>query len=166
MKNTGIFYGSATGYTADAATRIAKALGVPLSDVHDVAQSSPSMLSAYDVLVFGSSTWGSGEVTDSWYDFLDGIEGLDLSDKTIALFALGDETMSDTFCGAAGVLYDRLKATGAKFIGSFNTDGYDYRHSPAVREGRAVGLLLDDVNHADLTDSRIDAWAAQLKKEI
>lgn len=166
MKKTGIFYGSSTGYTADAATKVAKALDVQLADVHDVAKSSPSALGNYDVLVFGSSTWGSGELQEDWYDFVDGIENLDLSDKKIALFGCGDETMSDTFCGALGVLYDRLKGTGATFIGAFNADGYDFAHSPAEVEGKMVGLVLDDVNHADLTDGRIEEWAAQLKKEI
>lgn len=166
MKKTGIFYGSSTGYTADAATKIANALGVELVDVHDVAKSSPSMLGNYDVLVMGSSTHGNGELQEDWYDFVDGIENLDLSDKKIALFGLGDETMSDTFCAALGVLYDRLKKTGATFIGSFNADGYDFHKSAAVVDGKPVGLFLDDVNHADLTDKRIAEWAEQLKKEI
>lgn len=166
MKKTGIFYGSSTGYTADAANRIAKALGVEIADVHNVADSSPSMLTPYDVLVFGSSTWGDGDLEEDWYDFIDGVEALDLSGKKIALFGLGDETMSDTFCGAVGVLYDRLKDTGAQFIGSFNADGYHFRHSPAERDGHMVGLVLDEVNHADLSAPRIAAWTAQLKFEI
>lgn len=28
------------------------------------------------------------------------------------------------------------------------------------------GLLLDDVNHPDLTDSRIQKWTAMVKEEI
>ncbi len=166
MKKTGIFYGSSTGYTADVATRIASALGVELSDVHDVAKSGPSSVGDYDVLVFGTSTWGSGELQEDWFDFVDGLENLDLADKKIALFGCGDETMTDTFCGALRVLYDRLKGTGARFVGFFNADGYDFNHSPAIVDGKTVGLVLDEVNHADLTDARIAAWTEQVKNEI
>ncbi len=74
--------------------------------------------------------------------------------------------MTDTFCGALRVLYDRLKGTGARFVGFFNADGYDFNHSPAIVDGKTVGLVLDEVNHADLTDARIAAWTEQVKNEI
>lgn len=166
MKKIGIFYGSSTGYTADAATKIASALGVQLADVHDVANASPSMLGEYDVLVLGTSTHGNGELQDDWYDLIDGIEALDLSDKTIALFGCGDESMSDTFCSALVILYERLKGTGAKFVGSYNADGFKFDHSRALIDGKMIGLVLDDINHPDLTDKRVEEWAEQLKKEI
>ena len=41
MRKIGIFYGSATGTTADVAKRIAALLGVDDSDVHDVADTAP-----------------------------------------------------------------------------------------------------------------------------
>lgn len=118
------------------------------------------------MLVLGSSTWGNGEVQSDWYDFLDGAQSLDLSDKKIALFGCGDESMTDTFCSAIGTLYNRLKGTGAQFIGAFDADGFHFDHSDAMIDGKIVGLMLDDVNHADLTDSRIARWTEQLKTEI
>ena len=51
MRKIGIFYGSATGTTADVAKRIAALLGVDDSDVHDVADTAPSKVGGYDVLV-------------------------------------------------------------------------------------------------------------------
>ena len=42
MRKTGIFYGSATGTTANVAKRIASLLGVAGNDVHDVADTAPS----------------------------------------------------------------------------------------------------------------------------
>ncbi len=167
MKKIGIFFGSSTGTTADVAGRIAKKLGVADADVHDVAKSAPSDVAPYDVLLLGSSTWGSGELQDDWEDFIVGLEPLDLKGKEIAVFGCGDETMSDTFCGAVGVLYDRLQKTGARFIGAFPADCYDFSESEAVKEGAtAVGLLLDEVNKPELTDSRIGSWVSGLKSEI
>ena len=119
MKKTGIFYGSATGTTADVAQRIASRLDIADADIHNVADTAPDKLGNYDVLILGSSTWGNGELEDDWYDFADGAAALDLSGKKIALFGCGDETMSDTFCNAVGEPFSRFKKTGAAFIAGF-----------------------------------------------
>ena len=166
MKKIGIFYGSSTGMTAEVAGEIGKALGVDKSDIHDVAKSTPSDVAPYDVLLLGSSTWGSGELQDDWYDMLDGLDAVDLSGKTIALFGCGDESMSDTFCGALGEIYKRLQPTGAKFIGAFNADGYEFDSTEAFQDGVYVGLMLDNVNKEELTADRIKSWTEQLKKEL
>ena len=166
MKKSGIFYGSSTGVTAEVAQEIAKKLGVADADVHNVAKSAPSDVAPYDVLILGSSTWGAGELQDDWYDFLDGLEVLDLKDKQIALFGCGDESMSDTFCGAVGEIYNRLQKTGARFIGYFNAEGYDFDESPAFIDGVYVGLLLDNVNKEELTEDRMKEWVAKVKSEI
>ena len=62
----GIFYGSQTGTTADVAKKIAAALGVAESDIHNVADTAPDKLGDYDVIVLGTSTWGNGEIEDDW----------------------------------------------------------------------------------------------------
>lgn len=162
---TGIFYGSTTGTTAEVAGRIAKALGVAGADVHDVANTAPSVLGDYQLILIGSSTWGNGDLQDDLYDFLDGATALDLKGRKIALFGCGDESMSDTFCSAIGKIYDRLKDSGAEFIGQFDADGYTFEHSDALVDGRFEGLMLDEVNHPDLTDGRIARWTEQLKRE-
>lgn len=162
MKKIGIFYGSTTGTTAKVARKIAKALEVDEKDVLNVAETAPSKLGDYDLIIMGSSTWGNGDVQSSYYDFLDGAQMLDLSDKEIALFGCGDETMSESFCNAVGDLYNRLKPTRAKFIGFFNADGYTFEDSSARRDGTYVGLLLDEKNHPELTDLRIAEWVNSL----
>lgn len=166
MKKIGVFYGSETGTTAGVARRIAKELGVADADIHDVAKLSPTVLGDYDVLVLGSSTWGAGDLAQAWYDFIAGAQALSLEGKKVAVFGCGDESMSDTFCDAVGEIYDDIKGTGAEMIGHFNADGYSFSHSKAERDGEFVGLVLDEVNHADLSDARIKAWTDQLKHEI
>lgn len=155
---TGIFYGSTTGTTREIAEQIASRLGVAAEDVHDVAKVEPSAVAPYDLLICGTSTWGDGEVQTDWMDFLDGLDMVDLKGKKIALFGSGDETMADTFCSGVGELYKRLKRTGAEFVGSYPANVYKFNHSEAIVDGEPVGLLLDQVNHPDLTPGRIDGW--------
>lgn len=165
MKKIGIFYGSATGTTEKIAKRIGELLGVSPDDILDVASTAPSKVGDYDLLVLGSSTWGAGDLEDDWYDFLDGLEALDLAGKEIALFGCGDETMSDTFCSAVGEIHDRLQNSGATFIAPYDTIGYTFDHSAAKPDDalEAYGLLLDEVNHPELTETRLRGWVELLK---
>jgi len=166
MKKTGIFYGSNTGTTEEVANQIAKLLNIDSSDIHNVASSAPTDVADYEVLILGTSTWGSGDIQDDWADFVNGLKIIDLTGKQIALFGCGDETMSDTFCDGVGTLYDDLQDTGAEFIGQFNADGYDFEHSKSVRDGKAVGLLLDEVNESQMSPERIDEWCTIVKNAI
>lgn len=165
MKNTGIFYASATGTTADIARRIAKALGVADADVHDVADTAPDRLGDYDTIIIGSSTYGSGDLEDDMVDFLDGAAALSLKGKKVAVFGCGDESMSDTFCDAVGTIYKRLEGTGATMIGEFPATGYTFDASTAADGATMVGLVIDEVNHPELTDGRIARWTEQISKE-
>lgn len=161
MKKIGIFYGSTTGTTENIARKLAALLSVDSADVHDVAKTAPSAVGRYDILVLGTSTWGDGELQENWYDFLPGMEVLDLRGKEAAIFGCGDETMTDTFCSAVGKLHDRLEKTGVKFIAPYNIVGYHFDRSGAVPADavEAEGLLIDEVNHPELTATRLAGWA-------
>lgn len=159
MKKYGIFYGTNSGVTADVAARIGKALGVSAEDIHDVSRTAPSAVGDYSTIILGASTWGDGDVQDDMQDFLNGIRPLDLKGHKIAVFGLGDENMSDTFCNAIGRMSEAVKATGAGLIGSFNTDGYTFSHSTGETAGAVLpGLAIDETNHPEYTDRRIAEW--------
>lgn len=163
MKKYGIYYGSTTGTTAEIAKKIAKILDVEDSDIHNVASTAPSSVAQYETLILGTSTWGSGELQENWEDFVNGLEVLDLKDKNIAIYGCGDETMAETFCDGVAELRDRLIPTGAKFIGEYDVIGYTFAHSKAVADdGTAIGLLLDEVNHPELTATRLRGWCNKL----
>lgn len=166
MKKIGIFYGSTTGTTKSVAQKIAAGLGVPEADVHDVAVCAPSDVAAYDVLLFGASTWNAGDLQEDMDTFLDGVQALDLRGREVALFGCGDESMSDTFCNSVGEMYRRLHDTHPEFIGPFYNDGYKYDHSGSDVKGMIVGLCIDEVNHPEATDARIKAWCEEIKKEF
>ncbi|MCR5042797.1 MAG: flavodoxin FldA [Bacteroidaceae bacterium] len=161
---TGIFFGSTTGTCENLAGRIAEAMGVDSSDVHNASELTADLAGQYDRLILGSSTWGCGDLQDDWYDSLETLKGMDLSGKQVGLFACGDAgSYGDTFCNAMGTMYDDLQGTGATFIGTgVSTDGYSFDDSTAVRDGAWVGLALDEVNEDDQTDERIKNWVASL----
>ena len=167
MNKTCIIYGSSTGTCQAIAGKIANKLGVADADVYDVANISADTVGGYANILLGTSTWGAGELQDDWYDGLEKLKGADLSGKTVALFGCGDsESYGDTFCATMGEIYDALKDSGARFVGSVPTDGYNFDDSAAVTDGRFVGLALDDVNEDDKTDARIDAWIENIKDSL
>lgn len=167
MKKIGIIYGSTTGTTQNLARRIAEKLNVPNEQVYDASQLSETLVNEFDVLILGSSTWGSGELQDDWYDGINILKKSDLSNKWVALFGCGDsESFSDTFCDAIGILYTELKDTHCRFCGAVETDDYTFDSSVAVVNGKFVGLPLDEINENRQTDRRIIAWVEQLQREI
>lgn len=162
---TGIFYGSTTGTTEAVAQDIAKQLGVAAADVHNVAGASADETDKYDMLVLGSSTWGSGDLQDDWYGFLDALKTRNLSGKKVALFGCGDSSCyPETFCDAVGLLYEGLQGTGCTFVGAYVPEGYDVTDSLVCNEGKFIGLAIDE-GTPDKTDERIAAWCQLLKTE-
>ena len=164
MKKMGIIYGSSTGVTEGVAEIIAEKLGIPESDVHNVANTDVAIAMRYDLLFLGSSTWGEGELQDDWGDLLPSLKHADLSGKAIALFGCGDSSAHPhTFCDAIGILYDALKDTGADFYGSCDPSDYLFEHSRAVVNGRFAGLPIDEMNESNRTEDRIESWLKNLK---
>jgi flavodoxin I len=92
---------------------------------------------------------------------------LDLSNKTIALFGLGDqESYSDEFCSAMGIIYEQIVKSGAKIVGFTSTEGYYHDGSKAQINDKFVGLVIDEDNQSDLTDERIKIWVNEIKESI
>ncbi len=164
MSKVAIFYGSTTGNTETAAKQLAEKLG---ADVFDVANGPADKLAEYNNLIFGTSTWGVGDLQDDWETFISDVEGADLNGKVVAIFGYGDGmTYGDSFVDGIGTIYEAVKDKGCKVVGAIDTDGYDYDGSTAEIDGKFVGLPLDEENQCDMTDDRIDAWVEQLKPEF
>jgi len=158
MKKTVIVYGSTTGTCENLAGQIAERLGVV--DIISAASFDQSVIDAADNLILGTSTWGSGELQDDWYDAVNTLKSADLSGKTVALFGCGDsQSYPDTFCGGMADLYHAAREAGAKIIGTVAADGYSFEESSAVVDGRFVGLALDEDNESGKSAERIAAWA-------
>ena len=163
MGKTAIIYGSTTGTTEDIAGRIASKLNIAQGDIYEISKVTADTVAGYATLLLGSSTWGSGDLQDDWYDGIETLKGADLAGKKIALFGCGDSSSySDTFCSALGTIYNDLKDSGATFVGSVDPSDYTFDGSDAVVDGQFVGLPIDEVNESDKTDERISNWVASL----
>ena len=164
MNATIVIYGSSTGTCEAIAEKIASKLSCETINVQDLTADT---INDHQNLILGTSTWGAGELQDDWYDGLKTLQDANLNGKTIALFGCGDcESYSDTFVGGIGELYNAIKDSGARFIGSVDTDGYTFDDSEAVIDGKFIGLPLDDINEDDKTDIRIENWLSDISPEL
>ncbi|NER08448.1 MAG: flavodoxin [Okeania sp. SIO3C4] len=171
MAKIGIFYGSTSGVTEELAEKIQEEIGEDNCDLYSMEEDYDGFddFLKYDYLLFGCSTWGAGEVQNDWREPLFDIEveQPDFSGKTIALFGAGDcNGHGKHFVGALGTLYEQFKARGAKLVGAVPADDYSFEKSTAIRDGKFVGLPLDEVNESDKTDQRIADWLELLSADF
>lgn len=165
MANIGLFYGSTTGKTADAAERIQAALGGnSVVDLFDIADQEITDLAAYDCLIIGCPTWNIGDIQDDWDALIDDLDQVDFNGKTVAYFGTGDQIgYADNFQDAMGILEEKISSLGGKTVGYWPAEGYEHTESRAMRDGKFCGLALDEDNESDKTDDRINDWCAQIK---
>merc|ERR1719443_1951359 len=152
VRAVGLFFGTQTGKT------------------EDVGEKSAADLAGYDGLIVGLPTWNTGADSErsgtAWDEYLEEIKTLDLCGKPVAVFGVGDSVgYGDNFCDAIEELHNTFQAAGAKMLGY--TDAADYMHSDtkSVKDGKFLGLPLDEDNEDDKTSDRVNAWVTQLKGE-
>ena len=165
MGSVGLFYGSSGGVTENVAQKIALALNSKgfTVDVYNVASATINDMEKYDKLIFGTSTWGMGDIQDDWETILPDVEQADLGGKTLAFFGTGDqETYPDTFVDGMGILYEKVLDSKVNTVGSWSTEGYGHTESRAVIDGEFVGLAIDEDNQSASTSSRIKQWTDML----
>lgn len=164
MATIGLFYGSTTGNTKDAATQIRTALGDDSVTLANIASATAGDLDRFDTLILGTSTWGFGDWQDDWASFQSELGKINWNGRRVALFGLGDQYgYADTFVDGMGLLYETLASLDAKLVGAWAGQDYDFEASCAHRDGRFVGLALDADNQSELTPPRIEQWVRQLK---
>ena len=166
MKKIGIFYGSSTGQTEKVAEKLQLMLGEENTELINVDIATKEDLEKYPYLIFGTPTWGVGEMQDDWEDFSETVVKANLKGKKIALFGLGDQdTYPDSFADGVGVLYDKIKDK-ATIVGQWPKTGYLFHESEAYRDKSFVGLILDQENQPEKTAERLEKWIDLIKKEF
>jgi flavodoxin I len=155
-----VIYGSDGGATEALAGRIAaKAGGRRLN----IKAAKVADFESCDLLILGSPTYGLGDLQCDWEDNLGTLKSANLARKRVALFGTGDQmSYPDTFADALGLLYDHVSGQGALVVGGTDIAGYDFQASAAVRDGRFVGLVLDQDTQPSKSEGRIAAWISQL----
>lgn len=164
----GLFYGSTTCYTEIVAEKIQAIIGAELVELFNIKDQPLSLCLDYDFIIFGISTWDYGELQEDWESIWDDINQLDLSNKIIAIYGMGDQIgYTEWFQDALGMLHDQAKAQGASLIGYWPNQGYEFEASKALTEDESqfVGLPLDEDSQYKLTDERLDTWCEQILLE-
>lgn len=175
MAKIGLFFGTSTGSTEEAADLIAAEFGSDVLEgpieIDTIQGSVAQEFAKHDALIVGTPTWNTGADTErsgvGWDEIYYGeMQELNLDGKPVAVFGLGDSvSYAENYADASGELHDVFQALGAKMMGYTSQEGYEHEDSKAIRGDKFCGLLLDAVNQEDLTPERVSNWVGQLKEE-
>lgn len=171
MAKVGVFFGTSTGNTENAAELIAEQLGAEGPFDVDDGDSIVATFQKYDALVVGTPTWNTGADTErsgtGWDELYYGsMESLQLQGKKVAVFGLGDSvSYAENYADAAGELHDVFENLGCKMFGYVSQEGYLHEDSKSIRGDKFCGLLLDAINQEELTEERVEKWVEQLTEE-
>jgi flavodoxin II len=161
----GLFFGSTTCYTEMVSEKIRDIIGGDIVDLHNIKDSPLSLMDNYDFLILGISTWDFGELQEDWAGVWQDIDGIQLKNKCVALFGLGDqEGYGEWFLDAMGLLHQQLLPSQPNFIGYWPNQGYEFQASKALinNDTLFVGLALDEDSQYEKTDERIATWCEQI----
>ena len=167
----GLIYGTDTGNTEEVGNKIISNFDQAGKNVEmlNIADCDSDDIEAFDFIIMGIPTWDFGGIQEDWEDFEDEIIALNLQNKAVAFYGLGDQFgYSDYFIDAVGWLNERIKKTGATVIGHWPTEGYDFDASLAANEDKSVfcGLAIDEDQQFELSDERIKTWCEQILEEF
>lgn len=174
MNKIGLFFGTETGTTRLIAKKIHKLLGDELADKPvNVNRITPADMLQYDVLILGTPSYGVGAIPGrsagcleaNWEEFLVQMDSPDFSGKRIAFFGLGaQERYSDRFASSLMALYQQFKGWGAEIVADdWENEGYTFNHSDSLKDGRFVGLIIDQRTQGMYTDERLAKWVERVK---
>jgi len=170
MSTIGLFYGSTTGKTAEAAESIQEEFGgESVVTLHEINEAGKDDFDNYQYIIIGCPTWDIGGLQADWEGFYEeDLDTIDFSGKKVAYFGTGDQAgYPENFQDAMGILEEKISSElNGTTVGNWPTDGYDHESSKGVKNGKFVGLALDDDNQSELTEERIKKWVAQLKTEF
>lgn len=176
MARIGIFYGTTSGKTRKVAKMIKKRFDDDtMAEPMNIREATVESLEGYSHLILGTPTMGEGQLPglsadcdeESWEEALPRLASVNLQGKTVAIFGLGDQvSYSNEFLDAMIEIYDFVIARGARVVGSWPTEGYEFNTSQAVLDDKFVGLALDLDNQAGQTADRVDRWLQQIAPDF
>ena len=161
-----LIYGSDTGNTELVTEDLTKLLDdVEVTTVDELT----SEVWDHDKFILGIPTWYDGELQSDWEDYFEEFKTIDFTDKTVAIFGLGDQLgYEEWFCDGVGILAKVVLENGGKIIGYTEKDDSYELDEPCkalVDDNTFYGLCLDEDNQQELTQERLVKWVGDLKKE-
>jgi len=170
MENIALFYGSETGVTDDITRDFVTLWKDDTLDLMEIADATAVDFIKYERLILGLSTWYDGDLQSDWEDFFDDFKTIDFTNKTVAIFGLGDQVgYAEYFVDGVGILAKEVIKNGGQVIGYWPTKGYQHTESVAIIQENTelfYGLAIDQDNESQLTDERLITWISQIKKEF
>lgn len=167
MSKTVIIYSFHTQKSKKVAEKVIEAFGKDDIQAINAEELTSKVFLENNNFILSAPTWFDGELPNYWDEFVPELEDMDLTNKTFAVFGLGDQKgYPENFCDAIGILVEILEKCGATIIGKIPAEGYTFESSRAKRGDIFVGLPLDQENQGKLTGERVTKWVAQLKKEM
>jgi len=172
MEKIAILFGPTGGNTEKAAHMVAQAIGDNLTTLMPVKDADEETLRPYSNIIFGgptvgTHTWADPTQKNDWDLFLTRLYKMNLEGKSCAVFGLGDQvSYSFKFVDDIGVIADQVLRAGGRLVGMVGPEGYAFDESKAFRNGKFLGLPLDEDNEPELTQERVNHWVAQLLTEF
>jgi flavodoxin I len=172
MDKIAILFGPTGGNTEKAARMVARAFGEGKTELIPVKDAQESDIQPYSRIIFGgptvgTHTWSDPNQKNDWDVFLTRLYKMNLKGKTCAVFGLGDQvSYSFKFADDIGVIADQIIQSGGKLVGLVDPEGYNFDESKAFRDGKFLGLPLDEDNEPELTEKRINNWVELLLTEF
>lgn len=177
MKRVAILSWPLEGNTQMVADLLTRQFAVHDDDIKieklDFLAVTESKIRPFDAIIIGGSTvtsednWLKADETTKWTTFFDVLRFADLTGKKAAVFAIGNQAAyPDNFADGMAELKTVLEQKGAKIIGYWPTDSYDFSNSRSIEGDDFIGLVIDHENQPELTVERIAHWVDQLAEEI
>ena len=164
-----LIFGSDTGNTdfvvGTYLLHLLNSFDVEVTEVHKLVEKDWIDNSLF---ILGVPTWYDGVLQSDWEDYFDEFKKIDFTEKTVAIFGLGDQIGYDEyFVDGIGILAKVILGNGGEIIGNWPREEYSFAESKAlVNEGCFYGLPIDQDNEDELTLPRLEKWVEQLKNEI
>ncbi len=159
MNKTGIFYASKGGATEVFAKQIAEKLN---ADCFNMKDTEVTEIGKYENIVLMSSSYFFGSLTEDWGGKVKLLHTVDFSGKKVAVVGVGSqERHPDSFCSGAADFFDKLRFSGAAFVGAVDANDYNFTFSRMQRGQKLLGLCLDKGDGK--ADTRIDNWVKTIK---
>lgn len=169
MSKIGVFYGPSKGSVEKIAQMIANEFGAAQTELILIDSATAADVERFDKLIFGISTigksnWDSDYKESGWDSFMTKLDEIDWKKKVVAIFGLGDNlTYPLHFVDSIGWLYENLEKFDVKIVGHCDIEGYQFEESQAIRDGKFLGLPVDEDNEAELSSTRVSNWVSQLR---
>lgn len=170
-RQVGIFYAPSGGSVQKVARQIKQKLAEVQPDMQVISDIVPLQLLDYHNLILVCSTLGRNtwemEQKDPWSSFLPKMLRIRMDGRKVALVGLGDHvSYPNNFVDGMGILGQTVEEIGGKLIGATPTRDYIFNDSRALRDGKFIGLPLDEDYEAEKTEERLNGWISNILQEI